>query len=300
MKPVSSWGRNCPVKILKDYLDARLVLTPASGNDWLFPGMNVNLLPNKHTTFSYPITSSQCQFDIYHRLLRTQFDIPEMIARGVSLDRTDPYVERQGRECMLGVNVVLSPACMRRNQQHKYRYSEWRYTDPTTEALTVVTGMEFDPQRDLQQRHKKRKQLMRQFLLKCLADHYHVYRVDRVADVGSLTSMATHLGGIYLSQEDQRDLDYFRNRTSRCRSANINDLKATKSGTAQGTSPSMEKLRDGTGRKLLNKTKVANRSKPYLLTSQQVTKDGDVSINEPHIEQVAKANSPRLQSLHRE
>ena len=61
----------------------------------------------------------------------------------------------------------------------------------------------------------------------------------------------------------------------------------------------MEKLRDGTGRKLLNKTKVANRSKPYLLTSQQVTRDGDVSINEPHIEQVAKANRPLLQSLYR-
>ena len=164
VKPVSSWGQNCPVKILKDYLDARLVLTPASGNYWLFPGMNINLFPNKHTTFSPSINSSQCQFDIYHRLLRTQFDIPEMIARGVSLDRTDPYVERQGRECMLGVNVVLSPACMRRNQPHKYRYSEWRYTDPTTEALTVVTGMELDPQRDLQQRHKKRKQLMRQFV----------------------------------------------------------------------------------------------------------------------------------------
>ena len=61
----------------------------------------------------------------------------------------------------------------------------------------------------------------------------------------------------------------------------------------------MEKLRDGTGRKLLKKTKVANRSKPYLLTSQQVTRSGDVSINEPHIDQVAKANSPLLQSLNK-
>ena len=271
-------------------MEVRLGLHPASGNDWLFPGLNTNLNPINSGTFSPSIYPSQCLFDNYHRRLQQQLDIPELISRGVFLDRSDPHVEKQGRVCMLGVNVTLSPAFIRRNQQHQHWYSVLQYKDPTTEALSVNHGLGVYPQSDLQQRHIKRKQFMDQLLLRRLSDHYSVSQIDQVADVGSLASMATQLGAIYLSREEQMDLDHSQNHASPCKHANTNNLGATKSVKAQGIRPSIVKPRARTTQNLLKKTKVATMLKSHSLPPQLVRRHKDFSSKEPHTDQASNTD----------
>ena len=271
------WGKFCPVKVLDGYLSA-------SGNDWLFPSLNLNLSPFNADSVSPSISSSQCLFENFHRRLQIQLDTAELRSRGVFLDRSDPNLQQQGRVRMLGANVKVSPAFIRSNYQCQHWSSVLQYNDPTTEALSVNHWLGVYSESDLQQGYVQRKQVLADFLLRRLADHHSCAGgIGMVADVSNLASMAAKLGAIYISQEGNTDLDPTQHPASHFPTTNYTNLGPTRSVIAQGLSPSLVKVR--TAPKVIRKTKVAPVRKSHSLPSKVVNWDKDSFSQQPHTDQ---------------